>query len=208
MDTGVLVPGIIATFVPSKNIAKISLKELTNSLYSSDAKTKEKESVFADGTKSNSSIEASCVALPAKTSRFTSPGVPKPVEIYAELLGPTAEIDMPDESIIPPSNPITPVPPVNIPLALLLPVYTSFENVTPVPIRFAARLLALIAGVITRGSAHTAEGRKKNVPAISRHIIIKQACFFIFSFGAFKNYEQVPYFDRFIYVFVPNIKLK
>jgi len=122
MDIGVLVPGIMATLAPSRKIAKISLYEFTYSLYSSEAKTNENESVSAVGTKSNSSTAASCVVVLPSALRSGSPAVLNIVDVPGDVFGPAADVAKPDESIMPLSNPMTPVPPVNVPFALTAPV--------------------------------------------------------------------------------------
>src|ERR1035437_8402533 len=100
MDIGVPVPGIMATLAPSGKIAKMSLYEFTYSLYSSEAKTNENESVSAVGTKSNSRTAASFVVVQPSALRSGSPAVLNTVVVPGFVFGPAAAVAKPDESIM------------------------------------------------------------------------------------------------------------
>ncbi len=144
MLTGVFVPGSRATFLLLRKKAKTSLKLLTNSLYSSDPNTKLNFRTVPLGTKSNSRTVASLVFAGAIiASRSVSPGVPKPLLVPVDLFGPTTESARPVLRIMPASKPMLGMPPVNLADEVLVPLYVTLLNVTPVPTRVWTRFVGV-----------------------------------------------------------------
>ena len=94
-------------FTPSTKKAKTSLKlESTNSVYSSDAKTKLKNRSPPSEMKSNSRLETSLVLCGISAFRSASPPVPVKFEVPSDALGPTASAASPEVRIMPDSIPI------------------------------------------------------------------------------------------------------
>src|SRR5262249_19045957 len=159
--TGSVVPGTSAQFTPLTKKANTSLNSLfAKSLYSSDENTYLNSMLENCGTKSNSSAAASNVSKPDRTVRLLSPGAPTSVllavpDTSLQLLGPSTPPShngsleptvwtLPVPTTIPASKPMMPAPPLTMPAARGLPVYTTFEIVTPLPMSVFARVTAVI----------------------------------------------------------------
>src|SRR5579859_7149318 len=129
-----------AQFTPLTKNANVSLNwVLTNSLYSSEAKTYWNDTLAAFATKSNWSTDASNVGNPDRAVRSGSPPRPLSHEMLSDWFGPTTLLRQPELRMMPDSKPTIPVTPVKRPAACGTPEYVTFDTVTPVPTSVAAR---------------------------------------------------------------------
>src|SRR5215211_7278238 len=135
-EIGSPVPGTVAQFVPLTKNAKTSFTlEFEKSLYSSEVKTYWNVTCDPDETKSNCSAVASNVSNPESAVSSGSPGLPKSVVLLVpsgppsswQLFGPSTPREqggspgtvwtLPLPRRMPPSKPMMPCPPPNVPAA-------------------------------------------------------------------------------------------
>jgi len=157
METTPPPPGSKAMFVPSKRSWKVSLNALpTNSLYSSDPKTYEKNTFPVVDVKSKESWLK--VPPPAQSSK---------------VFGPATQAVVPVVKTIPVSNPTDDRPPLKVPAgpSVLFVVKVGLEIVIPAPAITLAKAVASEVGM-TIGDA-SADAVKPNKIARAGRIRFK-----------------------------------